>query len=393
MKTKVKGIEIRNNIIKLRFSYQKKRYFKSLKLEANNKNLKLAEKILSEIKYDIATDNFNIKHHFPDLENEESISTDNRLDDLIKIYFQQKEPEIRATTLISYKSIISNFISQYNLYKEPNELTMIEITKIRIDMLKKYKSRTFNLHCIVINNFFTWLYDNDFISKRLKLKTIKNTEKTPTPFCLNELNKILSHCENKTMYNLFNLIAFSGLRIGEALVLSWQDIDLEDKKMTISHAVRLNNKSNLLKTTKTDKTRTVNLLDDAYFSLKEQFKITGKNNTQTFKIELSDKSTVEKELSLVFVNNKNNFFNRRKICSYFKSCCQKSQVSYRSVCNLRHTYASRMLTAGINPAYIATQLGHSNFLMLATIYGIYMEGENKDEHKKALIRLKSPKVK
>ncbi len=196
MKTKVKGIEIRNNIIKLRFSYQKKRYFKSLKLEANNKNLKLAEKILSEIKYDIATDNFNIKHHFPDLENEESISTDNRLDDLIKIYFQQKEPEIRATTLISYKSIISNFISQYNLYKEPNELTMIEITKIRIDMLKKYKSRTFNLHCIVINNFFTWLYDNDLISKRLKLKTIKNTEKTPTPFCLNELNKILGHASN-----------------------------------------------------------------------------------------------------------------------------------------------------------------------------------------------------
>ena len=69
MKTKVKGIEIRNKIIKLRFSYQKKRYFKSLKLEANNKNLKLAEKILSEIKYDIATDSFNIKHHFPDLEN------------------------------------------------------------------------------------------------------------------------------------------------------------------------------------------------------------------------------------------------------------------------------------------------------------------------------------
>ena len=188
------------------------------------------------------------------------------------------------------------------------------------------------------------------------------------------------------MYNLFNLIAFSGLRIGEALVLSWQDIDLEDKKMTISHAVRLNNKSNLLKTTKTDKTRTVNLLDDAYFSLKEQFKITGKNNTQTFKIELSDKSTVEKELSLVFVKNKNNFFNRRKICSYFKSCCQKSQVSYRSVYNLRHTYTSRMLTAGINPSYIATQLGHANFIMLAQIYGVFMEDENKDEHKKALIR-------
>ena len=46
-----------------------------------------------------------------------------------------------------------------------------------------------------------------------------------------------------------------------------------------------------------------------------------------------------------------------------------------------------MLTVGINPSF-ATQLRHENLLMLAQIYGIFMEDENKDEHKKALIRLK-----
>lgn len=51
---------------------------------------------------------------------------------------------------------------------------------------------------------------------------------------------------------------------------------------------------------------------------------------------------------------------------------EKVGVRYRHPYMMRHTYASMMVSAGENMAWIATQMGHSDISMIARVYGKWM---------------------
>lgn len=52
--------------------------------------------------------------------------------------------------------------------------------------------------------------------------------------------------------------------------------------------------------------------------------------------------------------------------------CKRAGVRYRNPYQVRHTYASSMLTSGQNPWYVAQQLGHVDVQMVFKIYGKFI---------------------
>ena len=52
--------------------------------------------------------------------------------------------------------------------------------------------------------------------------------------------------------------------------------------------------------------------------------------------------------------------------------CARSGVRYRNPYQVRHTYASALLTAGTNPWYVAQQLGHVDVQMVFQTYGKFI---------------------
>jgi integrase len=48
---------------------------------------------------------------------------------------------------------------------------------------------------------------------------------------------------------------------------------------------------------------------------------------------------------------------------------KRAGVRYRRPYQTRHTYASMLLSAGENPMWVATQMGHKDWTMIAKIYG------------------------
>jgi len=52
--------------------------------------------------------------------------------------------------------------------------------------------------------------------------------------------------------------------------------------------------------------------------------------------------------------------------------CARAGVRYRNPYQVRHTYASAMLTAGTNPWYVAQQLGHVDVQMVFRTYGKFI---------------------
>jgi integrase len=51
---------------------------------------------------------------------------------------------------------------------------------------------------------------------------------------------------------------------------------------------------------------------------------------------------------------------------------KKAKVKYRESYQMRHTFASQMLSAGENPTWLASHLGHSDWGMLRKVYGRWL---------------------
>lgn len=64
---------------------------------------------------------------------------------------------------------------------------------------------------------------------------------------------------------------------------------------------------------------------------------------------------------------------------------KKAGVRYRRPYQTRHTYASMILSAGEHPMWVAKQMGHSDWTMIAMVYGRWMPTVNDDAGGKAVL--------
>ena len=64
----------------------------------------------------------------------------------------------------------------------------------------------------------------------------------------------------------------------------------------------------------------------------------------------------------------------------------------RDAYQTRHTYATLALMAGVNPAYIARQLGHANMAMLFKHYSKWIDGADAGREKSKLNKVFGPNL-
>lgn len=62
---------------------------------------------------------------------------------------------------------------------------------------------------------------------------------------------------------------------------------------------------------------------------------------------------------------------------------KKAGVRYRRPYQTRHTYASMMLSVGEHPMWVAKQMGHSDWTIIARVYGRWMSTANGNAGSKA----------
>lgn len=101
----------------------------------------------------------------------------------------------------------------------------------------------------------------------------------------------------------------------------------------------------------------------------------------------------QEELTFVF-NPKVNAINFKSDSYYtvsslpqtWRAAVKKAGIKYRKPYQSRHTYACWSLSAGANPNFIASQMGHANAQMVYQVYGSWMS-EN-DEAQMSLLNEK-----
>lgn len=71
----------------------------------------------------------------------------------------------------------------------------------------------------------------------------------------------------------------------------------------------------------------------------------------------------------------------------WNSAVKRAGIRRRNPYHTRHTYACWMLSAGANPSFIASQMGHEDAQMVYQVYSAWIEDMNPDQVKMLNSRL------
>lgn len=299
-----------------------------------------------------------------------------------------------------------NYKYMYTQFVQP------DFGKSRIARLKKSDVKRFynmladerGLKVATIDNIHTVLHqvldmavDDNYIRhnpssnvlKELKQSHNFETEKRKA-LTVEEQKLFLTFLKNSRQYNhwypIFALMLGSGLRVGEATGLRWCDVDLEAKEIDVNHTlVYYNHAQNGcyfgVNTPKTKAgNRTVPMLDlvrDALLQEKER---------QAFN-ELECKVTVDAYTDFIFINRFGNVQHQgtlnKALRRIIRDCNDEvlakdenaTVLLPRFSChNLRHTFTTRLIEAGVNPKVVQDTLGHKD---ISTTLGIYASVTNE----------------
>ena len=211
--------------------------------------------------------------------------------------------------------------------------------------------------------------DTPFLNPAEEVKIPKNAPEKKV--------RALTEAEQKWVYDMPHrlrcgclLMMFCGLRRGELMALSWNDIDFKKKTVTISKnaAKTAPNKFAIKYTTKNGKTRVVPIPDLIVPELMDYYN-RRTSNLVTHKINGSLHSPSSwKRLWQSYVGNLNRMYGIKSIRSKYDPKGSVIAIDNINPHMLRHTYATMLYNAGVDVLTASKLLGHSDIQTTLKIY-------------------------
>jgi integrase len=282
------------------------------------------------------------------------------------------KPLRRASTYERYRDILKRHVFPVFGQKKIDEIKRVEIRNL---FLKKKKAKfSRSMICLirdVMSGPMGYAVDEELIPgnpvagilKRLQLERDKRI--TVEPMNEQEVDLFLDTCfTHFREYWEFFLCAFrTGMRMGELLGLKWGDIDWNQKLIKVERSY----KRGRFDKTKTGRVRRVDMSDQLIFSLK--LLLTARKR-EALKLGMGE------PVEIIFHRNgkpmEQNYIRR-----VFKRVLKKAGIREMRFHDIRHTFASLLLSQGESPVYVKEQLGHSSIQVTVDIYGHLIPSSNR----------------
>jgi len=176
-----------------------------------------------------------------------------------------------------------------------------------------------------------------------------------------EIRQFFAAAEPNRLFGAYVLLVTSGLRRGEVLGARWQDIDLDSGEMSIVQTVTSVNGKKMIGSPKTKKSSRSIFLDEKTVAL----------------LRVHRKLQREEQLAagpdwdgagLAFTDEFGGPVQPERFSKEFRRVVAASGVPRIRLHDLRHTYATLALKAGVHPKVVSERLGHSTIAITLDLY-------------------------
>lgn len=180
-----------------------------------------------------------------------------------------------------------------------------------------------------------------------------------------ELLRFLSIAEkelNAKWNAFFRLLAFSGMRKGEALALHWNDIDFEKKQISVNKSmISTEDSAKEIGETKTESSNRVLDLDDKTIEFLKRWRVQQGRVT-----------------SIVFTNERGNYYIHSYPDKKLNAIIKKHHLPRITIHGFRHTHCTLLIEAGASMKEVQARLGHANISTTMDIYAHLSQNKRKE---------------
>jgi integrase len=356
------GIEVRDASIRLSFTVDGTPQRRTLKLNGvplppTAANEKRAHRIAAEIKDKIAHGVFVLAEYFPD----DADAGDHALGARLDVWLGSQR--VAKSTLAGYTSAVKFWKEALDDHKSVRAILPSDI-KTAIAKRPKLSGKTVNNYVSVLRETLALCVEDRIltVNPAIDVKRAKYQKPPPDPFTRDEAEGIITHAAKhypEQVYNFIEARFFTGVRTGESFGQRWPNVDLRSKYIMVAESIVAGEEK---ETTKTHTVRKVILNSRALEAFKRQAKHTRIAGEHVFLDPRYEAPWMDERA-----------FRR----SFWEPAIKALGIRYRKPYNMRHTYATMMLMAGMTPAFCASQLGHSVEMFLTT-YSKWIDGGQND---------------
>ena len=367
------GVEIREASIRLFFIFEGTRHRETLMLGGKPMaptpaNAKYAHRLAVEIRSRIKHGTFSMAEYFPVSGQGATLTVAARLEVWLDAQL------VERSTKAGYKSALKFWKAAIG-DKALRGLVKSDV-QTALAARPELSGKTINNYVSVLRQALDLAVADNLIQENPagSIPRAKHQKEPPDPFTSDETGAIIARLREHHPGQIENFVEFwfwTGMRTSEIFALNWTHVDLRSGTILIREAVvRGKHKDS----TKTNVARTVRLNSRAKAALQRQRAFTQTSGGAVF---------IDPRYGTPWVDER--AFRR----SFWTPALKILGIRYRRPYNMRHTYATAMLMAGMTPAFCARQLGHSVEMFLRT-YAKWIDGQRDDSEMARLEALIAP---
>ena len=293
------------------------------------------------------------------------------LGDFLDEWLDVQRQRIRPTTWHGYEMAVER-IKRHLGKAKLQALSPLQIEKFYSMLLDSGRSGGGALAAKTVRNTHVVLRKALADAERLELvhRNAAGTAKAPSvqrpehiTWSTDELKEFLSSIRGDRLYAAFVLLATTGMRRGEVLGLRWGDLDFDAGQLAVAHTITTAGFGPLVSgPPKTPRSRRHVFLDDATLAiLREHRQRQGEDR-------LAAGPAWDADNDLVFRDELGGAIHPDWFSNEFWRLLRKVGIKRIRLHDLRHTYATLALKAGMHPKIVSERLGHATVGVTLDLY-------------------------
>ena len=277
-------------------------------------------------------------------------------------YYEDMEKRLKGNTMKTKKYIIEFKIRPFFANKVLSEITPLDIRKWQNELLDKGYKQTY---LKTVNNQLSAMFNYAVNFRGLpsnpcrKAGTIGKSKADEMKFwTLDEYKIFIEGAKDKKMsYMAFQMLYWTGMRIGELLALTYMDVNLETRRIDINKSFQRIDGEDVISTPKTEKSkRQIMIPRFLRDELKDYF-------SRLYGIMPTDR---------IFP------FTKSYLTHEMERIVKKTGVKKIRLHDLRHSHASLLINKGCSPLEVKERLGHEKIETTLNTYShLYPDSKDK----------------